>query len=422
MLKLPPKYRDREILYRRLILFTLSIGLLVVYAGQIFDFIARAIWVCFPFIVGAILAFVLNTFCSVIIRLSGRFLHWKCTEKNMIWYRILTVLIIVLFLVLLFSFIIPQVLSSVDRLMRELPVYYAELYQKVYSWTGKVPVLRAWMDDHQEILSDAPVLLSQLAGFVTTGGAGSAFGSLSNVISNTFSWLWTLFLSLVFAIIAFFNTKQFLDICRLIAGAWIPERFIRPISSFTGMVSRIFAQYIGGSVLECIILASLVSVFGLIFRIPYAVLTGVTCGIFALVPMFGATAGAILCSLFLLIESPGKAITFLIMFICIQQVEGNFIYPNVVGKSVGLPPMFVVVSITIGASLAGIIGMILSIPVASVIYEMITQQAKKRMAKRKDSARERPKDDSLGLLEQDEHPDGSEDFNRTKQNGSDRKE
>ncbi len=95
--------------------------------------------------------------------------------------------------------------------------------------------------------------------------------------------------------------------------------------------------------------------------------------------MFGATVGAIICTLFLLMESPGKAITFLIMFICIQQVEGNFIYPNVVGKSVGLPPMFVVVSITIGASLAGIIGMIVSIPVASVIYEMITRQAQKRM-------------------------------------------
>lgn len=379
MLKLPPKYRDKEILYRRLILFTLSVGLLVVYAAQIFDFIAKAIWVCLPFIIGAILAFVLNTFCGVIVRLSGRFLHFKWTEKNMILARILTILVILLFMVLLFSFIIPQILGSIDRLMRELPAYYASLYDRIYDWSEKVPMVRNWMNEHEKVFSDAPMLISQLAGFVTTGSAGNAFGSIQNVISNTFSWLWVLFLSIVFACITFFNTNQFIDICRLIAGAWIPERFIAPISDFVGMVGRIFAQYIGGSVLECMILAALVSLFGLIFQIPYAVLIGVTCGICALVPMFGATVGAIICTLFLLMESPGKAITFLIMFICIQQVEGNFIYPNVVGKSVGLPPMFVVVSITIGASLAGIIGMIVSIPVASVIYEMITRQAQKRM-------------------------------------------
>lgn len=379
MLKLPSKYRDREILYRRLILFTLSLGLLVIYAGEIFEFIAKAIWICLPFIIGGILAFVLNTFCSVITRLMHRFFHTPVNAKNMIYYRILTILIILLFLLVVFSFIIPQLISSIDRLMRDLPIVYDKFYNEMLNRSKDIPAIHDWILEHEKLLSDAPALIRELAGFISAGSAGNALGSISDIISNTFSWLWTLLLSIVFAIITFFNTSQFIEICQLIARAWIPERFLRSTHGFISMVSRIFAQYIGGSVLECIILAALVSTFSLIFNIPYAVLIGVSCGICALVPMFGATAGAILCTLFLLMESAGKAVTFLIMFLCIQQVEGNFIYPNVVGKSVGLPPMFVVVSITIGASLAGILGMIISIPIASVIYELIKAQAQKRM-------------------------------------------
>lgn len=379
MLKLPPKYRDKEILYRRLIIFTLSLGLLVVYAAQIFDFTANAIWVCLPFIVGGILAFVLNTFCSVIMRLAGRFLHWKTGEKVLPYYRILTLVIILVFIALLVAFIIPQIGSSIEGLTRDLPSNYSRLYQEVYDIAGKIPGIQGWMDDHEDILKDGPELLNQLIGFISTGTAGNTLGSFTQVISSTFSWLWTLFLSLVFAVIAFFNTRQFKEESQLITKAYLPERFYQPLHEFVQMVSRIFAQYIGGSVLECMILAGLVMVGGLIFQIPYAVLIAVLIGICALVPMFGATVGAILCTVFLFFLSPGKAITFLIMFICIQQVEGNFIYPNVVGKSVGLPPMFVVVSITIGASLAGVFGMIVSIPIATVIYEMITSKAKKRM-------------------------------------------
>lgn len=379
MLKLPPEYRNKETLYRRLILFTLSLGLIVIYFSQIIHIIATAIWVCLPFIIGGILAFVLNTFCSVIMRLAHRFLHWSVKPKYLLLYKILTLVIIVGFVSLLMVFIIPQLVSSVEKIMRELPDYYASMMDEVLLMAKKAPVIEQWLLDHEEQLRDGPKLIGQVAEFISTGNAGNALSPITDVIQNTFSWLWTLLLSLVFMIIAFFNTSSFIKEARLVGQAYIPEKWYQSVVDFISMVSRIFSQYIGGSVLECIILATLVSVFGLIFQIPYAVLIGVFCGVFALVPMFGATTAAIISTLFLLLESPGKAITFLIMFICIQQVEGNFIYPNVVGKSVGLPPMFVVVSITIGASLAGVLGMIVSIPIASVIYELIMKQARKRM-------------------------------------------
>lgn len=105
-------------------------------------------------------------------------------------------------------------------------------------------------------------------------------------------------------------------------------------------------------------------------------------GIGALIPMFGAICAAFLCTLLILIQSPAQGVTFFIMFICIQQIEGNFIYPNVVGKSVGLPSMYVIVAITVGASIGGVLGMVVFIPFFSSIYRLLREYEKKRMAKK----------------------------------------
>lgn len=379
MWKLPKKYREKEILYRRLILFTLSLGLIVVYFSQILGLIGSAIWICLPFIIGGILAFALNTLCRVIIRLTGKAAHKTFSEKSVPFFKAATVLIVLMVLVLVFVYVIPALISSAQKIVTELPEKLAQLIDKIYARTEKVPMIHSWLDENQEVITDIPKLVTSLFSFITTGTAGDALSSMKNFISSTVSWIWILFLSVMFSFIAFFNTRQFVNEGKLIAKAYMPEWLYRVTADLVKLVSRIFSQYLGGTVLECIILASLVSIGGLIFQIPNAILVGVVCGICALVPMFGATAGAILCTLFLFLDSPGKAITFLIMFICLQQIEGNFIYPNVVGKSVGLPAMYVVVAITIGASVAGILGMILSIPVFSVLYELITQHARQRV-------------------------------------------
>lgn len=382
MLKLPKEYHDKEILYRRLILFTLSLGLIVVYMPRILGLIGTAIWVCLPFIIGTFLAFVLNTFCKVLMRFGRYTLKIEHNEKYLPVYRILTLLILLGFVTLLLVFIIPQLISSVEHLATEFPAYLTRLVARIYDYSERFPMVRDWLDQNNDLVSDVPNLLGKVSSFLFAGTAGTTLENIQGVLSNTFSWIWIMFLAVAFSIIAFFNSTTFIKESRMIAKAYMPPRLYRDCSRLTSLIVEIFTQYIGGTVLECIILATLVSVFGLIFQIPYAVLIGVFCGICALVPMFGATAGAVLCTMLLLMQSPGKALTFLIMFICIQQVEGNFIYPNVVGKSVGLPPMFVIVAITIGASMAGILGMIISIPVASVIYALILDQAKNRMVQK----------------------------------------
>ena len=117
-------------------------------------------------------------------------------------------------------------------------------------------------------------------------------------------------------------------------------------------------------------------------KIPYAFLIGLVVGIGALVPMFGALVAALLCAFFIAITSPVQGFTFIIMFI--QQVEGNFIYPQVVGKSVGFPPMYIIVAITIGANVAGIIGIIIFIPICSCIYQLVSEDVLTRLQRVKE--------------------------------------
>lgn len=383
MLKLPKQYKDIEILIRRLILFALGIGLLVFYIGPIFNIIGTTIWILLPFLIGAVLAFVLNTMCRVLMNSCHRFLHWKITGRWVLFYKVLTLLIILGVLGLFVATIIPQAGSSLENITSELPLHIEKLYESALKMTADISFIHDWLVQNSELFSDAPTLIARVGSFLATGSAGEGVSSISRIISSTFSWLWILFLSIVFSIIAFFNTQQFIKEGKLIGRAFLSDSLYEKTDQFLSLVAKTFSQYIGGTVLECIILGTLVTIGALIFRIPDAALFGLITGICALVPMFGATVGGVFCSLLIFLDSPMKGITFLIMFVAIQQVEGNFIYPNVVGKSVGLPPMYVVIAITIGASLAGILGMIASIPITSVIYAMITTKAHDVLEKKK---------------------------------------
>ena len=116
-----------------------------------------------------------------------------------------------------------------------------------------------------------------------------------------------------------------------------------------------------------------------ILRMPYAMLIAVLIAFTALIPMVGAFIGCVIGALLILMVSPVKALIFVIMFLVLQQVEGNLVYPHVVGNSVGLPSIWVLAAITVGANLMGVIGMILFIPLCSVLYSLFRFYVKNRL-------------------------------------------
>lgn len=204
---------------------------------------------------------------------------------------------------------------------------------------------------------------------------------VNNLITTTISWMTTFFLAFVFSIFVLFNKKRFISDIRRLFKAYLPRNAYETGNHIYHVFKYTFARYIGGTILECLILGTLVTVFSTIFHLPYSLLCGFVVAIGALVPMFGALVAAILCSLFIMLQSPTQGISFLILFIAIQQVEGNFIYPNVVGKSVGIPSMYIIVAITVGASIGGVLGMVIFIPLFSSIYRLLQENEDKRLSK-----------------------------------------
>lgn len=145
------------------------------------------------------------------------------------------------------------------------------------------------------------------------------------------------------------------------------------------MCNETFSNFLSGQVIEAMILGILFFISMTIFRMPYALLIGVLIAITALIPIFGAFIGCILGAFLIVMVNPIQALWFIILFLVLQQIEGNFIYPHVVGNSVGLPSIWVLVAVTVGGSVMGVLGMILFIPLFSVIYSIIREVVNERI-------------------------------------------
>jgi predicted PurR-regulated permease PerM len=383
MFHLPEQFKEKEVLYQRLILFALITSMVVIYFKQILDIVAYILAICTPFILGAFLAFIFNIIANGLVDGLGRLCHVR--ESRLIRFLCnVGALLIVAAVVILFLFLIlPHAIDSFQTMMETMPDGLNSIYNKILVSTEKIPYIHNWFVNMQTDLTDVSGLVQSLISWVVSGGANDLVGSIYNIISTTFSWILTIFVALAFSIILLFNKKKAITEVKMLSRAYLSDKNYEKVRHFVNLVKSTFVHYISGTCTECLILGTLVTCFSLIFHLPYSFLCGIVVAIGALVPMFGALAAAILMSLFIAVSSVPAGISFFIMFICIQNVEGNFIYPHVVGKFVEFPPMYVIIAITVGANLAGIAGMIISIPVCSIFYQLLMENAQERLEAKK---------------------------------------
>ena len=163
-----------------------------------------------------------------------------------------------------------------------------------------------------------------------------------------------------------------------LANAWLPIRLVKIISHITLVCTRTFRHFIIGQATEAVILGSLCAIGMWILQIPYAAMIGSLVGVTALLPMVGAFIGAAAGAFIILTESPVKALIFIVFLVILQQIEGNLIYPRVVGSKIHFPAMWVLASIIIGGSLAGPMGMLIGVPIASSAYALLKESTEKR--------------------------------------------
>ena len=365
---------------RELIVFT---ALLVVALWK-FDVVLgvlKTIWdIIFPFVLGGAIAFLTNVPMS--------FLEKKIFEnvkkKNKIVRKlkrpislILTIVLAVGVIALVMFGVIPQLTRTMGTLVTSINDFIPQMQ----SWIGE------FFHNNQEIMN----LVDQIEfdpdqaikwGISLLGnGAGNMMNTTMSAVGSIVSGVATFFIAFSFACYILFQKEKLHIQIRKVFFAFLPRQKADTFLKVCSLTYRTFANFLAGQCLEAVILGSMFVVTLSILRMPYALLIGILIAFTALIPIFGAFIGCAVGSFLIFMVNPQQAILFVIVFLVLQQIEGNLIYPHVVGESVGLPSIWVLAAVTIGGNLMGIVGMLVFIPLLSVIYTIFREFVYLRLRK-----------------------------------------
>lgn len=330
-----------------------------------------------PFVVGAGIAFVLN----VPVRWMERLL--KFIKKPMLrrtFAVILTILLVLFIITLVIQLLVPQLSRTILVLGDRLPHFFESAKSTILGVLDNNPQVWAWVQNNTKLDSmDWSLVVDKVVVFLEEKG-GDILGSTFKAIGNLGSGIFNAVVALVFAIYCLFCKEILARQARRLIYAFLPEKFCDETVRIMRLTSNTFASFISGQFLEACILGALFAVAMLIFRMPYVPLISVLIAVTALVPIVGAFAGCIVGAFLILVEAGiVKALWFVVLFLVIQQFEGNVIYPKVVGKSVGLPGMWVLFAVSVGGELMGVAGMFVMIPIVSVLYTLLREITNRRL-------------------------------------------
>ncbi len=352
---------------------------LLLYTEQVSGLIGYIWKLISPFVVGAGIAFVFNVPMRAIERqLDGI----RKPGLRRILAILLTLGALILVLAFVVELLIPQIQSTVESLAETIPQFVKRQVANLMTWLGEHPELQEWVMANTELENiDWTSLLQKAGSFVgdsmstIVDGAFSAIGSVTGAIVNAV-------ISVVFAIYCLSRKEILARQGRRLLYSLLPEHFTDEVIRIMRLTNSTFSNFISGQCLEACILGCLFAVTMLILKMPYIPLVSVVIAVTALVPVVGAFVGCVLGAFFILVDNPLQAVTFVIMFLILQQLENNLIYPRVVGTSIGLPGMWVLVAVTIGGEIMGVGGMLVMIPLASVLYTLLREFTDKRLAER----------------------------------------
>ncbi len=332
-----------------------------------------------PFVVGAAIAFVFNVPMRAIEnQLDG--IPKAGLRRGLAILLTLATLVLIIFFVV--ELLVPQIQLTIDSLKITIPAFFKRTADSLMVFLEENPELRGWLQNVPALETiDWPNLAQKLLTFLG-GGVSSLAGTAVNAIGSVTSALVDLVISIVFAIYCLGRKDILARQGKRILYAILPEHTTDEIVRVMRLTNTTFSNFISGQCLEACILGGLFAVSMAVFKMPYIPLVSVIIALTALVPIVGAFVGCIVGAFFILVNNPFQAVTFIIMFLVIQQLEGNLIYPRVVGTSVGLPGMWVLLAVTIGGDLMGVGGMLVMIPLTSVLYTLLGEFTAARISQR----------------------------------------
>ena len=366
---------------RELIVFT---ALLVVALWK-FDVVLGVLktigQIIFPFILGGAIVFVINVPLSFLekkifenIKKENKAARKLARPVSLL----LTIVLVIGVIALVMIGVIPQLTKTMGSLM----INITDFIPQIKIW------IRDFFHDNREIMN----LVDQVQfkpdqairwGISLLGnGAGNMMNTTVSAVGSVVSGLATFFIAFSFACYVLFQKEKLHVQVRKVLFAFLPKQKADAFLKVCSLTYRTFANFLTGQCLEAVILGCMFVVTLSILRMPYALLIGVLIAFTALIPIFGAFIGCAVGSFLIFMVSPKQAIIFIIVFLVLQQIEGNLIYPHVVGESVGLPSIWVLAAVTIGGNLMGIVGMLVFIPLLSVVYTIFRKVVYQRLKKR----------------------------------------
>lgn len=323
-----------------------------------------------PFLVGACIAFVLNVPMRAIEKQIRKIPNMPADRTISI---LLTILLVVLIFGIVVHLLIPQVKETVDIIAQQLPPFFAKLERSIRQFLEENPEVARWVQENTELENLNWAGLAQQAVDVVGDSLGKFVGNTVDVVKNLISSIWSLFVSLVFSLYCLGNKERLARQGRRILYSILPERWADEVIRIGRLSNSTFSNFFSGQCIEVLILGSMFAIAMTILGMPYVPLVSVLVAVTAFIPIVGAWVGCGLGALFILVNDPMQAVVFIVMFLILQQIENNFIYPRVVGTSVGLPSMWTLAAVTVGADIMGVAGMVLMIPICSVLYTLLSE-------------------------------------------------
>ncbi len=379
-------HETRRILF--IITFTVLLTAAVFHMDVIMNTVDVILSITYPFIVGGIIAFILNVVLRQLELKLFKNVSFQ-TKKGRSFKRpiclVLTIIIVLFVLFVVAFLLVPRFVEAIIAIVEQLSIFIPQAQQFFEK-------LLADNEDAVRFIEslniDYEAMFRQVTNFLSRS-ASDLISNAFNIVSSFAGTLFSFFISFIFATYLLIQKEKLSLQLRLVMKAVLSERRQQQVERVLALSFDTFTNFVSGQGLEAVVLGTLVGTCCWIFGLSYSSVVGVIAALCSFIPMFGSMIALVVGTLIQLIVSPYQALFFLFMMLIIQQIDGNLIYPHIMGNRIGLPPMYVLIAFSVGGSLMGLFGMLLFIPITSILYDLFRDWVYERIAKKeKDSKQE----------------------------------
>lgn len=374
--------------------FILVIGAVILnwglnYLGNFFSLLMVAFGIISPFLLGIGIAFLLNLPMRAIekgLKFIGRKLKLRSKKLKKALRPLsicLTIAIVLLIVSGVVAIVVPKITATVSAIQKQCISFIAEL-QTIESSSETISIVIDWLE---KLGLDFAELSSLITKGLNTAG-NSVFNTSLSIVTTVFDKAVAMGIAVIFAIYILSGKERIGQSIKKLLQAYLSPKTVSKITDHVELIDDTFSTFFRGQCLEACILGSMFFIGMTIFRFPHALLISILVAITALIPVFGAFIACFIGAFLMLVQSPMMAVWFVVFFLVMQQIEGNFIYPHVMGSRIGLPSIWVLVAVTLGGTMFGVIGMLLFIPVFSIVYTLLKRKVNEKILKKEKAVSE----------------------------------